>query len=134
MSQARPNAPGVAAGITEDLIETLVHTFYGRVRRDAVLGPIFEARIADWDEHLEKLCGFWSSVVLMTGRYKGRPMPAHARISEIDHAHFQRWIALFAETARDVCTPAAAALFIDRAERIGASLEAGIAYHRGEAP
>jgi hemoglobin len=31
-------------GIDEALIERLVHGFYARVRADAVLGPIFEAR------------------------------------------------------------------------------------------
>ncbi len=132
LQRPRPEAPGIAAGIDEKLIGTLVDRFYAAVRRDEILGPVFESRIADWDEHLAKLRDFWSSVVLMTGRYKGRPMPVHAAIAEITDTHFERWLALFAETARAVCPPAAAALFIDRSRRIAESLKMGIALSRGD--
>jgi len=124
-------APGHGVGITEPMIEALVHAFYARVRGDELLGPIFNARIDDWDEHLEKLCRFWSSVTLMTGTYEGRPMVVHAALPDIDGVHFARWLALFEETARAVCPPDAAALFVDRAHRIAASLKHGIELHRG---
>jgi hemoglobin len=114
------------------MIRALVQAFYAKVRRDEVLGPIFDARIDNWDDHLDKLAAFWSSVVLMTGRYKGRPMPVHARLPGISDAHFARWLALFGETARDICPPPAADLFVDRAGRIAESLKIGIAIHRGE--
>src|SRR5687767_2738790 len=81
-------APGAAAGVTEPMIEMLVHAFYGRVREHEILGPIFNARIDDWPEHLAKLCDFWSSVTLMTGRFKGSPMAAHSRAPEIEMDHF----------------------------------------------
>lgn len=128
----RPRAPGLGCGVTEAMVEALVHAFYAKVRKDDVLGPIFEAEIDDWDEHLDKLCAFWSSVTLMTGRYKGRPIPAHAKLPGISNAHFGRWLALFAETAREICPPAAADLFIERSERIAQSLQLAIAVHRGE--
>lgn len=127
-----PKAPGISAGVTEPVIHDLVHAFYARVREDDVLGPIFNGAIDDWDAHLEKLCAFWSSVTLMSGRYKGTPMKVHAELPGIVGAHFDRWLGLFRQTARDVCPPAAAALFIDRAERIAQSLELGIAVHRGQ--
>lgn len=127
-----PKAPGISAGVTEPIIHDLVHAFYARVREDDVLGPIFNGAIEDWDAHLEKLCAFWSSVTLMSGRYKGTPMKVHAELPGIVGAHFDRWLGLFRETAHDVCPPAAAALFIDRAERIAQSLELGIAVHRGQ--
>jgi hemoglobin len=128
-----PKAPGLEAGVTEPMIRDLVHTFYARVRQHAVLGPIFNAAVQDWDAHLDKLCAFWSSVTLMTGAYKGTPMQAHAALPQIGPAHFVQWLALFRATAADVCPPEAAALFIDRAERIAQSLQIGIAIHRGEA-
>lgn len=135
MSQdRRVNAPGLAVGVDEAMIRALVHGFYARVRRDDMLGPIFNGKVANWDEHLEKLCGFWSSVTLMSGRYKGTPMQAHAALPEISAQHFDRWLALFRETARELCPPAAAELFIDRAERIAQSLETGIALYRGTGP
>lgn len=120
-----------ATGIDEDMIRRLVHAFYARIRSDEVLGPIFAARIADWDPHLERMCAFWSSVMLMTGRYHGRPMPAHAPLP-ISGAHFDRWLALFAETAARECPPAAADRFVERARAIAESLELGIAMFRGQ--
>ena len=117
-------------GITEGLIEQLVRGFYARVRSDAVLGPVFEAKIADWEPHLAQMFAFWSSVALMTGRYHGTPMIKHVKLP-IDAGHFDRWLALFEETARAICPPEAAAHFIDRAQRIAASLELGVAGANG---
>ena len=118
-------------GIDEAMIERLVHEFYRRVRADALLGPIFETRVADWGAHLAKMCVFWSSVALMSGRYHGQPMTAHLPLP-VDSPHFDRWLALFAETAHDLCPPAAAAHFLERAHRIADSLELGIAARNGE--
>lgn len=118
-------------GIDEAMIERLVHGFYGRVRADPVIGPVFAARIVDWTPHLARMCEFWSSVMLMTGRYHGQPMVKHAPLP-IGAEHFDRWLALFEATARDLCPPAAAEQFIDRAHRIAESLELGIATARGK--
>ncbi len=117
-------------GIDDAMIHNLVHTFYGRIRSDSLLGPIFNARISDWDSHLERMCAFWSSVTLMSGRYHGRPMPAHAPLP-VAGSHFDHWLSLFAQTAQEVCPPAAAELFMEKARMIAASLELGIATHRG---
>jgi Truncated hemoglobins len=53
-------------GIDEAMIERLVREFYVRVRDDAVLGPVFAAKIDDWEPHLQKMFAFWSSVALMS--------------------------------------------------------------------
>jgi hemoglobin len=126
-----PKAPGTSVGITELVIKALVHTFYARVRIDPLLGPIFNRAVQDWDIHLDRLCAFWSSVTLMTGRYKGTPMKAHAELREIAPTHFERWLALFQSTAIKTCPPGAAQVFIERANRIAESLQLGIAVHRG---
>ena len=132
---AKPRiGPGAPAGVDEALIRRQVHTFYGRVRQDPVLGPIFNDAIADWDEHLAKLCDFWSSVLLMTGRFKGSPMAAHARRPDIRDEHFPRWLDLFERTAREVCPPAAADLFVERSRMIGRSLALGLSVSRGVIP
>jgi len=117
-------------GIDEATIERLVRQFYENVRRDPVLGPIFEGRIADWEPHLQRMFEFWSSVMLMSGRYHGNPMDKHLPLP-IDAVHFDRWLALFEETSRNVCTPAAAAHFRERARRIAESLELGVAGRHG---
>ena len=81
-------------GITEAMIERLVRGFYAKVRSDAVLAPIFEARIEDWEPHLQQMCAFWSSVALMSGRYHGTPMVKHMPLP-VDAGHFDRWLELF---------------------------------------
>ena len=126
--------PGVAVGVTEQVIRTQVHTFYGRVRQDEILGPIFNAAVEDWDDHLAKLCDFWSSVLLATGRFKGSPMMAHARTPGVVVEHLSRWLDLWQDTARKVCRPEAADLFIAKAELIGESLKLGLAVSRGQIP
>lgn len=130
----RPTAPGLRCGVTEEMTSRLVHVFYDKVRRDKVLGPVFNGAIADWDGHLAKLCNFWSSVTLMTGRYKGRPVPAHVGLPGIGPEMFARWLGLFRATAQEQCPPAAAALFISSAERIAASLQMAIDFHRDVMP
>ena len=113
------------------MIERLVRAFYERARRDPLIGPIFESKVDDWERHIGKLCAFWSSVALMSGRYHGQPMIAHLPLP-IDTPEFDRWLEIFAETARDVCPPSASAHFLERAHRIADSLEMGIAAQKGE--
>jgi hemoglobin len=115
---------------SDDQIEDLVATFYARIRKDAELGPIFERVIgADWGPHLKTMCDFWSSVMNTTGRYKGKPIPAHVKLTGIEPRHFERWLALFADTIRELFEPALAQLFLLRAQRIGESLKLGFAFH-----
>jgi hemoglobin len=117
-------------GIDEAMIEHLVRRFYDKVRDDRLLGPVFNSRIKNWDYHLQQMFAFWSSVALMSGRYHGRPMQKHAKLP-VDGRHFDRWLALFERTAHEVCPPAAAHHFIERAHRIAESLELGIAMEAG---
>lgn len=120
--------------LDEAMIRRVVHGFYDRVRADELLGPVFEARLGNegWPEHLAKMCDFWSSLMLRTDRYAGRPMPPHLRIAEISDDHFDRWLTLFNETLAAECDPASAELFLDFALRIARSFRMAIAFHRGE--
>ena len=129
---ASREGPGAAVGITESLIHDQVHTFYGKVRDDPALGPIFRAAITDWDHHLQKMCDFWSAVLLMTGRFKGAPMAVHAALPTIRPTHFARWLHLFAQTAHEVCPPDAAEVFIVRSRIIGEALQLHLASVRRE--
>jgi hemoglobin len=117
-------------GIDEAMIQRLVYGFYGRVREDSVLGPVFAAQIDDWEPHLQRMCAFWSSVALASGRYHGQPMAKHLPLP-IDAQHFDRWLTLFEKTAHELCPPKAAAHFVKMAQRIAESLELGIAGARG---
>jgi hemoglobin len=121
------NAPQQPAEISEAMIHALVHGFYDRVRADAELGPIFDRVIGDdWDAHLAKMCDFWSSVMLTSGRYKGNPMVAHLRLKMVRPGHFARWLALFGETAEALTPPVIAAQFRARSELIARSLQQGM--------
>lgn len=113
-------------GLDEAVLSELVHNFYGKVRTDPVLGPIFESRVEDWDAHLLRLIDFWSSVALMTGRYHGAPVPAHAELP-IEWMHFERWLALFSAAAAETCTPEGTRHVVKRARQIASSLHRTIA-------
>ena len=113
--------------VADEQLERLVDCFYVKVREDRILGPVFNAAIDDWPDHLEKLSAFWSSVMLTTGRYKGNPMAAHLKHGHaIVPAMFERWLELWRETAREILSEAGAAGVIAKAERIAESLQLGL--------
>jgi hemoglobin len=115
----RPALPDAdAEGITEELIRDVVVEFYRRARRDERLGPVFEAHVHEWDPHLARITDFWSAALLRTGRYSGRPVEQHRSIAGIAAGHFDRWLALFEQTVRDLCRPGQADAFIVRARRM----------------
>lgn len=81
-----------------DDIKKMVNTFYAKVRKDDLIGPIFNDKIQDhWAEHLEKLHSFWQGILLNERTYTGHPFPPHAQLP-IGKEHFNRWLALFVET------------------------------------
>src|SRR5688572_7651159 len=83
-------------------IKLMVDTFYGKVREDEKLGPIFNERIKDrWPEHLEKMYRFWQTILLEEHTYYGAPFPPHAKLP-IDHNHFERWLQLFHQTVDEL--------------------------------
>lgn len=113
--------------MTEQQLSTLVDRFYAKVRTDDVLGPVFNAAVRDWPEHLERLSAFWSSVMLTTGRYKGNPMAVHMKQkSAIEPSMFGRWLELWRETASEQLDERGAAAVIEKAERIAQSLQLGM--------
>jgi hemoglobin len=120
-------------GLDDGVVRAVVDEFYARARRDDVIGPVFNRIIpdAEWPDHLSKIADFWSSMLLGTGRYNGRPMPKHMAIPELSDAHFMRWLRLFRETVEEICPPDIAALFVERSERIGNSFRMNISMRRG---
>ena len=111
--------------LDEAHLATLVDRFYEKVRADPMLGPVFNAAVHDWDEHRRTLVSFWSSVALGTQSYRGSPMSAH-RPHPIRGEHFDHWLELWRETAREVLEEEDAGRMIDYAERIGRSLRMGL--------
>lgn len=117
--------------IDEQSINGLVRTFYDRARQDEVIGPIFNAAVADWDEHIEKISLFWGGIMLRTGKYHGRPMRPHLMLG-LEPAHFDRWLAIFEKTAHELFPADAADAFVFRARRIADSFELAIGAQNGE--
>ena len=110
---------------TEQEVQSMVHAFYARVRQDEVLGPIFEAHISDWDQHLSRLVDFWSSVLRHTARFSGAPMARHAALPGLNEALFARWLELFDTTLAEQPNQELAAMAGQAARRIAQSLWAG---------
>jgi hemoglobin len=85
-----------------DDIKLMVNTFYERIQKNEILGPIFEERIGDrWPEHLEKMYRFWQTILLEEHTYNGAPFPPHAKMP-IDESHFIIWVSTFTNTVDDL--------------------------------
>jgi len=124
-------AAAQAVGIDAAYISGFVDRFYARIREDELLGPIFAARIADWDGHLAKMKRFWRSILHNSGEFRGNPMIKHIAIPGLDVSHFARWLELFYATLREEePDPAATSLVGGRARMIADSLLTGIEMHR----
>ena len=84
----------------EDIIE-MVNGFYDAVRKDELLGPVFNEVIKDkWEEHLNTMYNFWQTVLLHEHAYKGAPFIPHRNLP-VSERHFQRWLALFNENLKN---------------------------------
>lgn len=116
---------GTDAQLTEEHITALVHGFYARARKDALLGPVFAAEVDDWDHHHLVIRAFWSRILLGTDRYAGSPYPVHVRLP-VRPEHFERWLTLFRDAAAEFLPPEAAQAAIGKAEMMAASFKAGL--------
>ena len=83
-------------------IELLVENFYERVRKDDLLGSVFnDIAGVNWDTHIPKIANFWETALFRTGTYKGNPLRPHLNLSKqtsMDREKFDRWLDLFFTT------------------------------------
>jgi hemoglobin len=131
---ASPLDGAALVSVNEDTIHALVHGFYDTVLKDPVIGPIFSREIVPdhWPAHLDKMCAFWSSLLLKSKRYQGNPLRPHLRMSELSDEHFQRWLSLFRATTLKVFDQKDADAVYELAARIAQSFRLAVAFHRGE--
>jgi len=103
-----------------------VRRFYGAVRADRRLAPVFDARIDDWEPHLQRMMSFWRTILRGEPGYqpgpKGPPPVVHRAIAELDREHFARWLALFEEVALEVFPRDAAEIVVTKARRMAVAL------------
>ena len=89
----------------EDIV-LLVDTFYGKVKENRTIGPIFDDIIkVDWQTHLPKMYAFWSSILLGEHSYSGNPMTTHIKIDKmipLGEKEFSEWLLLFHQTIDDL--------------------------------
>jgi len=83
---------------TEADVRVLVDEFYGAIRADALLNPIFsDVAQVDWAHHLPKMYQFWNQIVLGIPGYAGAPFVPHT-VLPVQREHFVRWLELFHRT------------------------------------
>ena len=111
-------------------IKKLVDTFYEKVRKDELIGPIFNEKIQDrWPRHLEKMYTFWQTVLLGEHTYFGSPFPPHANLP-VSHQHFEKWMELFKQTLDELFTGAIAEDAKWRAAKMAEMFESKIEYYK----
>ncbi len=112
-------------------IQVLVDKFYGKIREDQLLGPIFIGVIQDnWPAHLDKMYRFWQTVLLDEHSYQGSPFKPHAQLP-VDARHFEQWLSLFSDTVDELFSGVKAEEAKWRAKRMATLFQAKIEYYKG---
>src|SRR5690625_691562 len=99
-------------------IQLLVDEFYGKIRADSLLGPVFNRAIDDWEPHLNKMYRFWQTLLLEEGTtYFGNPFIKHQPLA-ISPDHFSQWLKLWEETITHHFEGRVAAEALFRAQKV----------------
>jgi len=103
-------------------VEKLVRGFYAKVIQDDLIGRYFLIALGDdfkndkWYEHFNLLDNFWMGLMTGEGRYRGDPFTPHIFLGGLTPEMFDRWVALFRETAEEIYTPTVALGFYGKAK------------------
>lgn len=106
-------------------VSELVHAFYSKIRKDDLLGPIFESHIPDelWPEHLDKLTDFWETNLFGIAKFRGSPSKKHINVDRnlqytLTPNHFGKWLQLWFETIDELYEGELASKAKDTARRM----------------
>lgn len=111
-------------------IKELVDSFYGKVRKNELIGPIFDKVIQDrWPIHLEKMYTFWQTVLLGEHTYHGSPFPPHAHLP-VSAEHFETWKELFNATVKENFEGPVSDDAIWRADKMAQMFQSKIAFYK----
>ncbi|HPE82804.1 MAG: group III truncated hemoglobin [Aequorivita sp.] len=118
-------------------VSLLVTTFYSKVRKEPLLGPIFNGIITDWETHLELLTDFWETNLFFKRKYFGNPMHAHIEVDKkvggtINELHFGTWINLWHETIDELFEGETANIAKNRARNMGTFIHLNVFNARNE--
>lgn len=123
---------------TREHIFLLVSSFYEKVRKDDLLGPIFNGVISDWDHHLQHLTDFWCNQLFVErGTYRGDPIAAHKGVDEyakntISEHHFGRWLNLWVQTLDELFEGDNVFIAKNRARKMATHIHLSIFSARGK--
>tara|TARA_R110002073_G_scaffold139232_2_gene289250 strand:- start:29320 stop:29718 length:399 start_codon:yes stop_codon:yes gene_type:complete len=117
---------------TRDDVFLLVDTFYRKIRKDELLGPIFNNQISDWDAHLQRLTDFWETNLFATQSFKGNPFLKHQLVDaknnyEIGAFHFGIWLQYWFATVDALFVGDRAELAKHRARKMGTFMHLNMA-------
>jgi len=112
-------------------IKIFIDAFYGKVKIDPLIGPVFAAAIPgnDWSVHMERMYSFWDTVLFAKKDYQGSPFSKHSTLP-LEKKHFDRWINLFAETLDAYFVGEKTEEAKDRAVKMGALFLSKLQYMR----
>jgi hemoglobin len=104
-------------------VSLLVNVFYGKIRKDKILGPIFNSMITDWDTHLSRLTDFWESQLFLKRTYLGNPLEVHQQVDSateggIGPRHFGLWLNFWYETLDELFEGEVVAIAKNRARKM----------------
>lgn len=116
-------------------VSLLVNSFYKKIRKDDILGPIFNNIISDWDAHLELLTDFWETQLFLKRKYHGNPVTAHQEVDDktnhtISSEHFGFWLNLWFETLDELFEGEVAWIAKNRAQKMSTMLFMQMYQHR----
>jgi truncated hemoglobin YjbI len=111
--------------VDEEDLRQLVRVFYAQAMQDPMIGPVFNAAVADWEHHFDVVQNFWSRTLLGTARYTGNPFAPHISL-KLKPEFFDRWIAIFKAVATDVLQPEAARRAIAKVEHMSVCFQTGL--------
>lgn len=115
--------------ISEEQVRQLVDSFYGKIRADADLEPIFERVVAgDWETHLAKMYDFWSSVMLTNGPCKASFAAVHKHKGGLEPDLLDQCLALFGNSCDELLDSETSGLCWLKAAHIAESLKLSLFY------
>jgi hemoglobin len=86
-------------------VHLLVNTFYSQVRKDTILGSVFNVLIKekDWPAHLNRMVDFWECNLFFRPTFKGNPIQVHRKVDtgynyHTNKCHYERWVELWCQT------------------------------------
>jgi hemoglobin len=123
---------------TEQDIQLLVDTFYGKAMSDPLIGFIFTdvAKIS-LEHHMPVMYSFWGSMLLGTDNYRSNPMVKHMDLNKktpLLPEHFKRWLEMWEETVNELFAGPMAVQTITRARNIASVMEYKVRRDRKDLP